>query len=123
MVLSPPDTNIVRSCWSYICKTNQDGATREKSGVVSQGFMQTFGINYDETYVPVTTLMSLWTICAIAACNDWPIHQMDVNNVYVNADLDETIYMRQPLGYIQQGNQYILKLKKAMYGLKQSGKA
>ena len=48
---------------------------------------------------------------------------MDVNNPYMNADLDERIYMRQPLRYIQQGDQYILKLKKAMYGLKQSGQA
>ena len=46
---------------------------------------------------------------------------MDVYNAYVNADLEEAIYMRQPPEYIKKGNQYILKLKKAMYRLKRLG--
>ena len=48
---------------------------------------------------------------------------MDVYNAYVNADLEEPIYMCQPPGYIVQSDQHVLKLKKAMYGLKQSGRA
>ena len=48
---------------------------------------------------------------------------MDVYNAYINADLEEPIYMQQPLGYIEQSDQHVLKLKKAMYGLKQSGRA
>ena len=60
VVLPPPDANIVRSCWTF-CKTNQDGATRLKSQVVAQSFTQTFGIDYEETDVPITQLVSLWT--------------------------------------------------------------
>ena len=60
--------------------------------MVAQGFTQNFGVNYDETDAPVSQLASLWTICAITARNDWPIHQMDVYNAYVNADLEEPIY-------------------------------
>src|SRR3979490_1090175 len=41
-------------------------------------------------------------ICAIAARNDWPIHQMDIDNTYVNVDLHKPIYMKQPEGYIQK---------------------
>ena len=48
---------------------------------------------------------------------------MDVYNAHVNADLDEPLYMRQPPGYIIQSNQHVLKLKKAMYRLKQFGRA
>ena len=48
---------------------------------------------------------------------------MDVYNAYVNADLEEPIYIQQPPGYIQQSDQHVLKLKKAMYSLKQSGRA
>ena len=48
---------------------------------------------------------------------------MDVNNAYINATLKEPICMKQPQGYIQKGNDYVLKLKKAIYGLKQSGRA
>ena len=48
---------------------------------------------------------------------------MDIYNAYVNADSEEPIYMRQPQGYIQVNDQHVLKLNKAMYGLKQSGRA
>ena len=46
---------------------------------------------------------------------------MDIYNAYVNADLEEPIYMWQPQRYIQESDQHVLKLNKAMYGLKQSG--
>ena len=46
---------------------------------------------------------------------------MDVYNLYMNADLEELMYMRQPLGYIEKSSQHVLKLKKTMYRLKQSG--
>ena len=66
VVLPPPEANIAGSRWTYVCKTNQDGTTRLMSQVVAQGFTQTFGINYNETYAPVTQLASLQNICAIA---------------------------------------------------------
>ena len=93
LVLPPPNINIAGSCWTHICKHNQDRTVRVKYRVVAQGFTQTFGVNYDETYAPVSQLTSLQTICVIAAWNNWPIHQMDVYNAYVNADLEEPIYM------------------------------
>ena len=83
--------NIEMVFWATV---NQDGATRLNSWVVAQGFTQTFGIDHDKTCAPVTWLASLWTICTIAACNDWLIHQMDVYNAYMNADLEEGIYIR-----------------------------
>ena len=67
VVLPPPDTNIVGSHWTHICKRNEDRTARAKSRVVVQGFTQTFGVDYDKTYAPVCRLASLWTICAIAA--------------------------------------------------------
>ena len=65
-ILPPPETNIVGSCRTHICKHIQDRSSRAKSRVVAQVFTQTFGVNYDETYAPVSQLASLWTICAIA---------------------------------------------------------
>ena len=54
VVLPPPDANIVGSHWTYVCNTNQDGATRLKSRVMAQDFTQTFGIDYEETYALIT---------------------------------------------------------------------
>ena len=48
---------------------------------------------------------------------------MDIYNSYVNADLEEPIYMRELQGYIQVSDQHVLKLNKAMYSHKQSGRA
>jgi hypothetical protein len=51
-------------------------------------------IDYDETYMPVVQMGSLRTICAIGACNNWPIHQMDVDVAYLNATLENLVYMQ-----------------------------
>ena len=59
VVFPPPDTDIVGSCWTHICKCNEDRTARAKSRVVAQVFTQTFGANYDETYAPVYQLASL----------------------------------------------------------------
>ena len=80
VVVPPPNINIVGSHWTHNCKHNQEGTARAKSQVVAQGFTQTFGVNYNKTYTPVSQLASLQTICAIAAQNDWLIHQMDIYN-------------------------------------------
>ena len=74
VVLPPPDTNIVGSCWTHICKCNWEGTERTKLWVVAKGFTQTSRVDYNETYAPVSQLASLQTICTIMACNDWPIH-------------------------------------------------
>jgi hypothetical protein len=87
---------------------------------ITQGFTQIFGVDYEETFSPVIHLSSLRLICALAAKNDWSIHQMDVDGAYLNAYLEESIYLKQPLGY-SKGNQVLL-LNKALYGLKQSGR-
>jgi Reverse transcriptase (RNA-dependent DNA polymerase) len=79
-------------------------------------------VDYDETYSPVTRLASLRVICAIAARNDWPIHQVDVDSTDLNAELPDPIYMKQPRGYEKGDEGHVLLLKRALYGLKQSGR-
>jgi Reverse transcriptase (RNA-dependent DNA polymerase) len=100
----------------------QGKPVKPRSYLVAQGFTQTFRVDYDEIYSPVAFFASLQTIGAIEARNNWPVHQMDVDSVYLNATLPEPIYMKQPYGY-EDGNQdHVLLLKKALYGLKQSGR-
>jgi hypothetical protein len=78
-----------------------------------------FGVDYEEMFSPIVHLSSLQLICALAAQNNWSIHQMNADSAYLNAYLDKPIYLKQSLGY-SKGND-ILLLKKALYGLKQSG--
>ena len=88
-VVTPPSNVNIFSCkWVYTCKRDSTGRViQAKSRPVAQGFTQTFGVDYYETYSPVVHLTSLRLLCAIAAHNNWPIHQMDVNTAYLNAKL------------------------------------
>ena len=58
-VVLPPNANIVSSQWTAVCKHDQERAIRLKSGLVAQGFTQTFRVNYYKTYGPVAQLASL----------------------------------------------------------------
>ena len=74
IVIPPEGVNIVGSKWTYCLKKNDKNTIiRPKSRLVAQGFTQTFGVDYDETYAPVIRMTSLRTICTIAAYNNWPI--------------------------------------------------
>ena len=63
-------------------------------------------------------------LLALAALEDWHIHQMDVKSAFLNGLLDEEIYMEQPQGFIKTGKEIkVCRLKKAIYGLKQASRA
>ena len=122
MVIPPKGVNIVGSKWIYCLKKNDKNTIiRPKSRLVAQGFTQTFRVDYDETYTPIIRMTSLQTICAIAAHNNWPIHQMDVEVAYLNATLENPIYMQKLPGYYEDKTEHVLLLKKCLYGLKQLG--
>ena len=66
---------------------------------------------------------SVRTIFSIAAKLDLHVHSMDVSSAFLNGDLNEVIYMRQPEGFIVPGKEtQVCKLNKAIYGLKQAAK-
>ena len=83
--------------------------------------MQIPGIDYDETFSPITHFESLQLLLVLAALEDWHIHQMDIKLAFLNDVLDEEIYMEQPQGFIVAGMENkVCKLKKSIYGLKQA---
>ena len=57
------------------------------------------GLNYDQTFAPITKFPSFCTIIALAAEHDWDIHQMDVKATYLNGKLKEEIFMEAPPGF------------------------
>ena len=78
-------------------------------------------IDYNETFSPVTCSESLQLLLALAALEDWHIHQMDVKSAFLNGMLDKEIYMEQPQGFIVAGMENkVCKIKKSIYGLKQA---
>ena len=82
------------------------------------------GIDYDEVFAPVARMEIIRSIISQAAQFKWPIFQMDVKSAFLNGVLEEEVYLEQPLGYVKIGEEKkILKLKKALYRLKQAPRA
>ncbi|GJX81475.1 zinc finger, CCHC-type containing protein [Tanacetum coccineum] len=71
-----------------------------KSRLVIQGFRQKEGIDYFDTYAPVARISTIRLLIALAATDNLVIHQMDVKTAFLNGDLEEEIYMKQPEGFV-----------------------
>jgi hypothetical protein len=110
--------------WIFKTKRCADSSiVRFKARLVAKRFTQQEGIDFNETFSPVLTKDAFRIIMAVVAHYDTELHQMDVKTVFLNGDLDEEIYMKQPKGYIEPENEHIVcKLNKSMYGLKQSSR-
>jgi hypothetical protein len=95
-----------------------------KAPLVAQGFSQVPGVDYFDTFAPVTHLALIRSILALAASEDPEIHQIDIKSTYLNGELTERehTYMCQPPGYkAPNSNGKVYHLLKTLYGLKQSG--
>jgi hypothetical protein len=113
----------VGSRWVFTAKPNKE--TRGhiyKARLVAQGYSQVPGDDYSETFSPTIRIESLRALLAIGASENYEIEQWDVVQAYIQAPLQEEIYMRAPdVMNVPAGK--VLHLRKAMYGLKQSGRA
>nr|GEX88883.1 zinc finger, CCHC-type [Tanacetum cinerariifolium] len=94
-----------------------------KARLVIQCFRQKERVDLFDTYAHVARISTIRFLLALAAIHDLVIHQIDVITAFLNGDLDEEIYMKQPEGFVMPGRESKLcKLKKSLYGLKQAPK-
>ncbi|KAG9444834.1 hypothetical protein H6P81_016174 [Aristolochia fimbriata] len=108
--------------WIFKKKLKPDGTIeRYKARLVAKGFTQKEGIDYKETYSPVSVFTSIRVLLAIVAYLDLELYQMDVKTAFLNGDLEEEIYMRQPEGLaVKDQGDKVCRLTKAINGLEQS---
>ena len=62
---------------------------------VTKIFMQTAGLDYEETFAPVTRLNSLRLLLSLVADFNWNIHHINIKSAYLNGHLNEELYMDQ----------------------------
>ncbi|RVW68648.1 Retrovirus-related Pol polyprotein from transposon TNT 1-94 [Vitis vinifera] len=110
----------------WIFKTKRDSKgniVRYKARLVAKGFTQKEGIDYKETFSPVSSKDSFRIIMALVAHYDLELHQMDVKTAFLNGNIDETIYMVQPENFeSNDSKQLVCRLKRSIYGLKQASR-
>ena len=121
----PEGRNVVGGKWVYAIKQNTEKGNVFKARYVAKGYNQTEGIDYNETFAPTANICSVRALMQIAVQNDLIVHQMDVKTAYLHAPIEEEIYLEQPKGFentSETGESLVCKLKKSLYGLKQSGR-
>ena len=120
---------ILGARWVYKRKIGKDGQVyRYRARLVAQGFRQKAydSFNPDETYSPVVHKDTLRMFLSVCAAQDLSVHVFDVTAAFLQAPLSEKIFLRAPPGYTKvssDGEEMVLKLSKAIYGLKQSSNA
>ncbi|KAG8492139.1 hypothetical protein CXB51_015694 [Gossypium anomalum] len=124
LVPLPPGRKVIGCKWLFKIKQNPDGTiARRKARLVAKGCSQVPGFDFKETFSPVVKPATIRVILSVAVSRGWPLRQVDVNNAFLNRDIDTEVFMHQPPGYVQtglDGKQLVCRLKKALYGLRQA---
>ena len=121
----PKGRSLVGGKWVYTIKEGQNENKTYKARYDARGYSQVKGIDYTKTFAPTARMTSVRAAMQLAAQNGIILHQMDVKTAYLNANIDCEIYMEQPKEYEEKGangETYVYKLRKSIYGLKQSGR-
>ena len=121
-LVDPPEGHTpITNKWVLTKKYDKKGILQKyKARLVTHGYSQQLGMDYNDTFSPVVHLESIQTLLALAVTEDWEMQQMDVKGAYLNGMIKEQIYMEQPKGF-DDGTGHIFHLIKSLYGLKQAG--
>ena len=101
----------------WVFKTKKDSLgniERYKTRLIAKGFAQKEGIDYKETFSPISKKDSLCIIMTLVAHFDLELQNMDVKTTFLNGNLEEEVYMKQTEGFSSSGDEHLVcKLKKS----------
>ncbi len=101
------DMHVIGSTWTFRIKKDQNGKpTRHKSRLCAQGFRQTFGIDYEETYSPVVDITTIRLMLSLVShhispysfatsswCPDWILYSKDSRGDNLSSPLQMMLYL------------------------------
>ena len=67
---------------------------------MAKGYSQQPGVDFNETFAPVTRMETIRTVLAIATQMELQVFQLDVKAAFLNGEFEEEVYVEQPLGYV-----------------------
>jgi hypothetical protein len=118
-----PQHHTIPSTWAYKKKLGVDNQVIEfEARICAQGFLQTYGLNFELKYAPTGKPSSLRFLLSVAIERGLLIHQLDVRSAFLTCDLNEEVLMLPLAGYLSN-QKVVLRLNKAIYGLKQASLA
>ncbi|GKB05923.1 retrovirus-related pol polyprotein from transposon TNT 1-94 [Tanacetum coccineum] len=108
----------------WIFKVKQDkfgGVLKNKARLVANDFCQEEGIDFKESFTPVSRIEAIRNFLANAARKSMIVYQMDVKTAFLNGVLREEVYVFQPNGFVDPDHpNHVYKLNKSLYGLNQA---
>ena len=124
LVVLPNGVKVICCKWVFQTKRDSLGNIEiYKARLVAKGFTKNEGINYIETFSLVPKKYFLRIILALVAHFDLELQKMDVKTTFLNGDLEEEVYMKQPEGFSSSSGEHLVcKLNKSIYGLKQASR-
>nr|GEY06014.1 hypothetical protein [Tanacetum cinerariifolium] len=126
-VLVPAPNNIlmIPLKWIFKIKLDEYGEVlKNKARLVTKGYRQEAGIDFEKSFAPVARLEAIRLFIANAASQNMIIFQMDVKTAFLNGELNEVVYVSQPEGFVDPEHpMHVYRLNKSLYGLKQAPRA
>ncbi|GJX68399.1 retrovirus-related pol polyprotein from transposon TNT 1-94 [Tanacetum coccineum] len=122
LVPRPDYVMVIGLKWIYKVKLDEYGdVLKNKARLVAKGYCQEEGIDFEESFAPVTRIEAIIIFFANASTKNMIIYQMDVKTAFLNGDLQKEVFVSQPEGFEDPDNPtHVYRLMKALYGLKQA---
>ena len=96
----PPNRKIINSKWVFKIKRGPNGEINKyKAHLVAKGYTQIEGLNYTDTFAPVTKFTTIRSLLVLAAQHNLEVHQIDVKAAFLNGKLEEEIYLHPLPGF------------------------
>ena len=113
---------MVTSKWIYnIMHTLYGSIDKHKARFLERGLSFKEGVNYEDTFAPITRYTFLKDIIDLSSMMGWILHHIDVKTTFLNGVIEKDVYIEQHYGFVIHGkDSHVCRLKKDFHGLKQA---